>query len=273
MAGRSWTPGHHRNRGNVSGNPPLRVVDLIGSSMEAVVMAIPEVATRTGRPVIIVGGLAVICRLSTPYRATIDLDTVNRRHGGEPAQLEVLLASPGATASGPAGALVPTAAGPVQVDVLEVSDADLSPLPDDPTDRLHVMSHDWAAATATEVIICAGARAGDAVSVEVRAAVAEPGPLVAMKLQSVMNRGRAKEATDLLDIIRLTLDPATGPVVREQLAGAAKRIRVDADRHAKLWFTDKAARTGRLVRELPQGVDIDPDLIALVSQLLRGALS
>jgi hypothetical protein len=101
-------------------------------------MAIPEVATRTGRPVIIVGGLAVICRLSTPYRATTDLDTVNRRRQGEPAQLEVLLASPGATASSPAGVLVLTAAGPVQVDVLEVSDADLSPLPDDPTDRLHV---------------------------------------------------------------------------------------------------------------------------------------
>jgi len=87
------------------------------------------------------------------------------------------------------------------------------------------------------------------------------------------NRGRAKEATDLLDIVRLTLDPVTGPVVREQLTGAAKRIRVDADRDAKLWFTNKAARTGRLVRELPQGDDIDPDLIALVSQLLRGALS
>ena len=243
------------------------MVDLIGSSMGAIVMAIPEVATRTGRPVIIVGGLAVICRLSTPYRATTDLDTVNRRHEGEPAQLEVLLASPGATASGPAGALVPTAAGPVQVDVLEVSDTDLSPLPEDPTHRLHVLSHDWAAATATELIICAGAR------VEVRVAVAEPGPLVAMKLQSVMNRGRAKEGTDLLDIVRLTLDPATGPVVREQLAGASERIRVDADRHAKRWFTDQATRTGRLIRELPQGTDVDADLIALVSQLLRGALS
>lgn len=99
----------------------------------------------------------MICRLRTPYRATTDLDTANRRHEGEPAQLEVLLATPGATASGPAGALIPTAAGPVQVDVLEVSDADLSPLPDDPTDRLHVLSHGWAAATATEVIICAGA--------------------------------------------------------------------------------------------------------------------
>ena len=42
----------------MSGNPPPRVVDLIASSMEAIVMAIPEVATRTGRPVIIVGGLA-----------------------------------------------------------------------------------------------------------------------------------------------------------------------------------------------------------------------
>ena len=29
------------------------------------------------------------------------------------------------------------------------------------------------------------------------------------------NCGRAKEATDLLDIVRLTLDPVTGPVVRE----------------------------------------------------------
>jgi hypothetical protein len=133
--------------------------------------------------------------------------------------------------------------------------------------------HDWAAATATKIIICAGARAGGAVGIEVRVAVAEPGPLVAMKLQSVMNRGRAKEATDLLDIVRLTLDPVTGPVVRERLAGAAERIRVDADRHAKRWFTDKAARTVRLVRELPPGTDIDADLIDFVSQLLRGALS
>ena len=91
-----------------------------------------------------------------------------------------------------------------------------------------------------------------------------------MKLQSAMNRGRAKEATDLLDIVRLTLDPVTGPVVREQLAGAAKRIRVDADRHAKLWFTDQAARTGRLIRALPPGTDNDADLIDHASPLLRG---
>jgi hypothetical protein len=43
-------------------------------------------------------------------------------------------------------------------------------------------------------------------------AVAHPGPLMAMKLQSIMNRGAAKEGTDPLDIIRLGLDPAAGPV-------------------------------------------------------------
>jgi len=48
---------------------------------------------------------------------------------------------------------------------------------------------------------------------ELTVSVAEPGPIVAMKLQSIMNRGSAKEGTDLLDIIRLSVDPATGPVL------------------------------------------------------------
>ena len=116
--------------------------------MSALVRAIPATEALTGRPVIIVGGLAVICRSRRPYRATSDLDTVNRRSGDEPRQLEVLIAN-GAQPSGASGALVPTADGPVQVDVLEVSDADLSQLPDDPTDRLHVLAHAWAAQTAT----------------------------------------------------------------------------------------------------------------------------
>lgn len=46
--------------------------------MSALVRAIPTVAHETGRPVIVIGGLAVICRLTTPYRATDDLDTVTR---------------------------------------------------------------------------------------------------------------------------------------------------------------------------------------------------
>lgn len=183
----------------MSGSP---IVDLAGASMTALVHAIPETQARTGKPVVVIGGLAVICRVSGPHRATSDLDTVNRRRAGEPSQLQVLVTSTG-RASGPAGVLIPTALGEVQVDILEVSDADFDPLPEDPTGRLHVLSHAWAADTATAVLI----RAQD--GNEIIVAVAEPGPLVAMKLQSTFDRGTDKASTDLLDIIRLTLGDRT----------------------------------------------------------------
>ncbi|MCO1657627.1 hypothetical protein [Pseudonocardia humida] len=153
--------------------------------MNRLVSAIPVVAEQTGRPVVLVGGLAVMCRLAAPYRATTDLDTVDRHAVDQDPQLE-LLVSAGATPSGPSGALVRTSFGDVQVDVLEVTDADLNPLPEDETDRLHVQSHAWAASTATHLVL----------EVEelppLTVAVAEPGPLIAMKLQSIMNRGAAK---------------------------------------------------------------------------------
>ena len=50
--------------------------------MTALVCAIPATEALTGKPVTVVGGLAVICRLTRPYRATSDLDTVNRRSVG-----------------------------------------------------------------------------------------------------------------------------------------------------------------------------------------------
>lgn len=250
----------------MSGNNPVPVVDLLGTPMIALAHAIPAVAKRTGRDVIVVGGLAVVCRLTRPYRATSDLDTVNRRRDDEPPQLELLVAS-GAQPSGVSGALVPTSAGSVQVDILEVTDADLAQLPDDPTDRLHVLSHAWAAGSATPVTI----RTTDLPDLSV--AVAEPGPLVAMKLQSIMNRGAAKEGTDLLDIIRLCLDPTTRPVLTNQLATAEEQLRVDAARHAQRWFNDHADRSLRLIRAIPAGRGTELDDLHLVGELLQGALS
>jgi hypothetical protein len=72
--------------------------------MTRLVSAIPVICEQTGRAVVLVGGLAVMCRLSTPYRVTTDLDTVDRRGVGEHSQLELLVAA-GATPSGPSGAL------------------------------------------------------------------------------------------------------------------------------------------------------------------------
>lgn len=250
----------------MSGSNQIPVVDLLGTSMSALILAIPQVAARTGRGVIVIGGLAVVCRLTSPYRATSDLDTVNRRTPNQIPQLQLLIDS-GATPSGPSGALVPTDAGPVQVDVLEVTDTDLSPLPDDPTDRLHVLSHAWAAATATPVVI----RATDVPKLTV--AVAEPGALIAMKLQSLMNRGAAKEGTDLLDITRLSLDPVTGPLVRTQLAEADAQLRSDAVLHTRRWFNEHASRSIKLVQAVPEGRQLQIDDLRFVGELLEGALT
>lgn len=233
--------------------------------MTALVGAIPIVALQTGRPVVLVGGLAVMCRLSTAYRATTDLDAVDRRGGGQVGQLELLLAG-GAESSGPSGAMVETPLGLVQVDVLQVTDADMTHLPDDETDRLHILSHDWAAATATPVIV----RADGLDPLEV--SMAEPGAIVAMKLQSVMNRGRAKEGTDLLDIIRVTLDRTSGPTARDQLGAAGAQLRADARLHALRWFDEGAGRSLRIVRAVPEGRDVERDDLRLVGELLVSAL-
>ncbi|MDI5974752.1 hypothetical protein [Amycolatopsis magusensis] len=241
------------------------MVALVGRSMTQIVSAIPMVAEQTGREVVLIGGLAVMCRLPTPYRATTDVDTVDRRASGEDSQLQLLVAA-GATPSGPAGALVRTPWGEVQVDVLEVTDADIDALPSDPTDRLHVLSHAWAACTASALVLSAEGLQPLAVR------VAEPGPIIAMKLQSVMNRGAAKEGTDLLDIVRVTLDRTCGPTSRDQLESADARLRADALLHTQQWFGRFEAQSLRKIRAVPEGRDVEIDDVRLVGDLLSGAL-
>jgi hypothetical protein len=247
-------------------------VELAGTSMLAIIHAIPELEDRTQRKATVIGGLAVLARLSTAYRATSDLDTASRRSAGEPSQLEVLLAGPDVTRAGPAGVWIPTSAGKVQVDVIEVTDSELEQLPDDQTDRLAVLSHAWAIETATAMRIRAAGLLGDAAA-DVVAYVAEPGPLIAMKLQSVMNRPIAKERTDLLDIVQLTLDRIAGPTARAQLAGATAQLADDARLHARRWFIERKDPTLRLIRELPEGSDVDADTIQLVAELLLAELN
>lgn len=248
---------------------PLTGVTLFGQGTLALLQAIPEVERRLGRPITLVGGLAVLSRLGTAaHRVTTDVDTVNRRASGERGQLEVLLAS-GATAVDGAGAVVATPAGAVRIDVLEISELELAHLPDDPTGRLYTLAHDWALRTATPLRIHATA-GGTAFEHTVR--VAEPGPLIATKLQALPNRTKAKEATDLLDIIRLTLDHQTGSAVRAQLTASDAQLKSDAALHVDSWFVDRAGRTLSLVRTTSAGAGTTPDDIALVGELLLAAL-
>lgn len=249
----------------------IPVVDLTGKPMLAIVQAIPELEARTGRKAVVIGGLAVLCRLGTAYRATGDLDTASRRAAGDPPQLDVLLES-GESRAGPAGVWIPTPSGKVQVDIIEITEAELSQLPEDETDRLAVLSHAWAIETATPLRIRAAAPLPEA-NTEVLARIAQPGALIAMKLQSIMNRPADKERTDLLDIIRLTLDRDAGPSALAQLRNAAPQLAADARLHARRWFTDLKDHSLRRVRELPEGLDIDADTVQLVGELLLAELN
>ena len=251
--------------------PEIPAVNLAGSSMLAIVQAIPELEARTGREATVIGGLAVLCRLGIAYRATSDLDTANRRAIAETPQLEVLLRYADVSQAGPAGVWIPTSSGKVKVDVIEVTDSELNRLPDDETDRLAVLSHAWAIQTATLLRIRAS-RTLQVASTEVLARTAEPGPLIAMKLQSIMNRPVEKERTDLLDIVRLILDQSSGPKARAQLREADAQLAEDASLHAQRWFVERKDATLRLIRELPEGADIDADTIQLVSELLLAEL-
>lgn len=212
MAGRFSTPGLRTIGGLVSGSD----VVFVGDAMSAVVQGVTEVRALIGQSPVIVGGLAVLCRLSRPYRATVDLDLVDRRLGTVP-QLEVLRAAEGAKDQEPAAVLLPTRFGELKVDVLEVRQIELDEPSQDPGDRLHASAHAWGYETASELSIAVERL--DSERIETTTLVAEPGPLIAMKLQAVMNRSADKQGTDLLDIVRLVLDDLTRPVALGQLSG------------------------------------------------------
>lgn len=235
--------------------------------MAGVVHSVSEVRALLGQPPVIVGGLAVLSRLATPYRATVDLDVVDRLLGDLP-QLEVLRAAEGAEPIEPAAVLLPTPFGRVKVDVLEVRQADLETPSDDPGDRLHATAHAWANDTASDITIEVVRREGE--HMKVTTPVAEPGPLIAMKLQAVMNRSADKQGTDLLDIIRLTFDPGTRPAALHQLGSLDPGMAQDVALHVDLWFGRNRNRSLRWIHAAGGG-DVTADDLDLVAELLLAA--
>lgn len=255
--------------GPVSGSTGRPRVVLVGEETARIVEAIGVVAGLTGTAPTIVGGLAVLCRVQHAHRATTDLDALNNREIGSQPLLEVLLAAPGAERRDAAGVLLPTPRGPVKVDVIEVSEREDSREIEDPTDRLYEMSHAWAYRTASMVeIVVVGPDLVPLVSAV--AHVAEPGPLVAMKLQAVLLRPTAKEGTDLLDVVAILLDPAARDAALTQLAECDQVIAADAALHTERWFTEQIDRTINRVRAVGGG-DIGREELTLVADLIRAA--
>lgn len=106
-------------------------VRFVGSAMAGVVQAVDSVTELTGERPVVVGGLAVMCRLGLPHRATTDLDVVDRSRPGRESTLETLRSSQGAKAAPPAGALIETPSGLIKVDVLEVRQVEIDYPSDD----------------------------------------------------------------------------------------------------------------------------------------------
>lgn len=249
--------------GLVSGNR----VTFVGDAMASVVQGVAEVRRLIGQPPVIVGGLAVLSRLSTAYRATVDLDVVDRLLGDVP-QLEVLRAADGAEPIEPSAVLLPSPYGAVKVDVLEVRQVELDQPSDDPGDRLHASAHAWANDTATDMTIEGTRTSGD--HIQVTTPVAEPGPLIAMKLQAVMNRMVDKQGTDLRDIVRLTLDEETRPAALAQIADIDVAIARDIALHVDLWFVQKRQQALKWIRATG-GYEVVADDLDLVAELLFAA--
>jgi hypothetical protein len=248
----------------VSGEP----VTFLGDAMACIIAGIAEATAVIEQPPVVVGGLAVLARLSHPYRATIDLDVVDRLRGRVP-QLEILRAARGAEAVEPSAVLLPTRFGPVKIDVLEVRQIELDQPSDDPGDRLHALAHAWANDTATELAI--EVLLSDHTNVCVTTLVAEPGPLIAMKLQAVMNRSSAKQGTDLLDIVRLMTDGQTRPTALAQIAAVADVVAEDMKLHVDLWFVERRRQSLAWIRNTGTD-DVMTDDLEFVAELLTEAL-
>jgi hypothetical protein len=242
-------------------------VTFIGDAMAAVVQAVEEVRILLGQPPVVVGGLAVMSRLSRPYRATTDLDVVDRLLSATP-QLQVLRSAEGAEPVEPTSVLLPTPYGKVKVDVLEVRQIEIDRPSDDPGDRLHASAHAWASDSATEVTIAVPSSSGP--SVEVSTLVAEPGPLIAMKLQAIMNRSTAKQGTDLQDIARLILDEQARSAALAQLGNCDPSVATDIALHVDLWLVGRRRDALRWIHDTG-GTDLTLDDLDLTAELLLSA--
>jgi len=194
----------------LTGDPGGVTASLIASLSEVVRAGLTDWA--------LIGGLAVMARLSESHRVTGDIDTLSRQVDPPPkaALLRV------ARAETSTGVLLSDG---TKVDLIEVAPTlDLAALPDGTGQRMFALAHWWMADTAEEVVLSVvGGDRGQAgvVAVE-RLRLATPAALVAAKLQSIpARRARAldKRESDAYDVYRLLRADRDGEIA-QALAGA-----------------------------------------------------
>jgi len=204
----------------------------------------------------LIGGLAVMCRVGTPHRATVDLDAVARDLPGVHSALARLaLVSSG----GGQYRLV----GDLELDVIDVATTSaeelvalLSEGGHEMTDlELNIVAHCWAhdAATALD-IVAVDDESGDVLARADQRLVASSEGIVAMKVTTVPLRASSrpeKRASDLYDLGRLLV---AGGMERGALVVFPPPLGEAIARRLAAWFVDEDGRdrTYRVVRRFDE---------------------
>jgi hypothetical protein len=220
-----------------------------------------ELLARLPPELRLIGGLAVMCRVGTPHRTTVDLDAVARdlpRYHAAVARLAVTSVSGGQYHF----------ADHLDLDVIDVapmSSPDLvahlsaaGPLSDL---ELNLVAHTWAHDTATPIdIVAIDEHLGERLAVAPARLVASSAGLVAMKATTVSLRASSKpekRASDLYDLGRLLV---AGHVAADDVAAMPAPLREDVLARLHGWFATDAGRdrTYRDVRRFDEPrLDLD----------------
>lgn len=213
----------------------------------------------------VIGGLAVLCRVGTLYRATSDLDTVI----DDGPAIAALRARPSVEVTTNGVSIDGTT-----VDMIEIGPVDdPDQLPDDPILRLFVVAHRFAYDSSSRVDIEVIDRRGPtAAGTRASVDMATPAALVAMKLSSYPSRhgvGIVKQGSDLQDLLALlehhNVDGDLGRTLAEAPFGMAELC---ADAARTLLVDDADVAAGRVRRYT--GAQIGPEAFrATGHQLVR----
>lgn len=199
----------------------------------------------------LIGGLAVMCRVGSPHRTTVDLDAVAR-------DLDRLHDSIARLAVTTQGGGQYRFAGDMDLDVIEVAptptvnlvetlEADGDPITDL---ELNIVSLTWAHDDATPLDVTAvDELTGEPLASATGRLVASVSGLVAMKVTAIPLRASTrpeKRASDLYDLARLLL--LDGPA-QPLLSGMPPLLAKAVAARLQAWFVDDAGRD-RTFREI-----------------------
>ncbi|MBS1849209.1 MAG: nucleotidyl transferase AbiEii/AbiGii toxin family protein [Actinobacteria bacterium] len=222
----------------------------------------------------LIGGLAVLCRVGSPHRSTVDLDAVAR---GLPS-LHEQIARLALTA--PGGGQY-TFADNFDLDVIDVApDSSAEVIAEltrggEPLDdlELNVVAHTWAYETATPLdLVAVEDHTGAVLARAEDRLVATPAGLIAMKATTVPLRASSrpeKRASDFYDLGRLLVD---GGLTRGDADSMPAELHDTVAQRLGHWFTEPAGRD-RVYRETRRFDEprLDLDDAAEAAQALFGA--